>query len=71
MFQRANDIGVSAMNSESGLRRHDRDEKSSPIQLIWKDRTGVDRYVVSRSLDISASGMRIEIADAMRGCTPR
>jgi hypothetical protein len=57
------------MNNESGLRRHDRDEKSSPIQMVWKDRTGVDRYVVGRSLDISASGMRIEIADAIESHT--
>ncbi len=50
-------------NDTTGLRREDRDEKSSPVQLVWKDKTGVDRYVNGRSLDISPSGMRIEISE--------
>ena len=51
------------MSREGDLRRHSRAEKSSPIQLIWKDRSGVDKYVSGRSLDISPSGMRIEISE--------
>ena len=51
------------MSNEGTLRRHDRAEKSSPIQLIWKDRTGVDKYVTGRTLDISPSGLRIEISE--------
>ena len=51
------------MSNEGSLRRHDRSEKSSPIQLIWKDRTGVDKYVTGRTLDISPSGLRIEISE--------
>jgi hypothetical protein len=53
------------MSSEGNLRRHTRAEKSSPIQLVWKDRTGVDKYVMGRTLDISPSGMRIEISEAI------
>jgi hypothetical protein len=45
------------------LRRHARAEKSSPVQIAWKDRSGVDKYVMGRSLDISASGMRVEIPE--------
>jgi len=48
--------------SKGELRRHTRAEASSPVQLVWKDRGGQDRYVSGRSLDISPSGMRIEIS---------
>ena len=53
------------MADNTGLRREERTEKSSPVQLIWKDRTGTDRYVSGRSLDISSLGMRIEIGEAI------
>jgi hypothetical protein len=29
---------------------------------VWKDRTGEDKYVTGRSLDISASGLRVEVS---------
>ncbi|MGA2882196.1 MAG: PilZ domain-containing protein [Bryobacteraceae bacterium] len=51
------------MGKEGQLRRHERAQNSSPVQLVWKDRTGVDKYVSGRSLDISPSGMRIEIPE--------
>ena len=51
------------MGREENLRRHVRTEKSSPIQIAWKDRSGADRYVNGRSLDVSPSGMRIEISE--------
>lgn len=50
------------MSREGELRRHARAEKSSPVQMVWKDRAGVDRYVNGKSLDISAAGMRVEIS---------
>lgn len=53
------------MADNTGLRREERTEKSSPVQLIWKDRAGTDRYVSGRSLDVSASGMRAEIGEAI------
>jgi hypothetical protein len=51
------------MGHEGNLRRHVRTEKSSPIQIAWKDRSGADRYVNGRSLDVSPAGMRIEISE--------
>jgi hypothetical protein len=51
------------MNKEGGLRRHERDEKSSPVQMVWKDRSGVDKYVNGLSLDVSRSGMRVEVRE--------
>ena len=51
------------MSREGELRRHARAEKSSPIQLVWQDRKGVDRFVSGRSLDISPSGMRAEVSE--------
>jgi hypothetical protein len=51
------------MAREGELRRHARAEKSSPVQIVWKDRRGEDRYVNGRSLDISPSGMRVEISE--------
>jgi PilZ domain len=50
------------MSREGDLRRHARAEKSSPIQIVWQDRGGADRFVTGRSLDISPSGMRVEVS---------
>jgi hypothetical protein len=43
-----------------GMRRHERTVQSEPVQLIWKDRDGVDKYANARTLDVSELGMRIE-----------
>ena len=51
------------MGSEEHLRRHARAEKSSPVQIVWQDRTGADKYVNGKSLDVSSSGMRVEVAE--------
>jgi len=51
------------MSREGDLRRHARAEKSSPIQIVWQDRAGADRFVNGRTLDISPSGMRVEVSD--------
>lgn len=49
------------MSREGELRRHVRSEKSSPVQIVWHDR-GEDRFVSGRSLNISTSGMRVEVS---------
>jgi hypothetical protein len=51
------------MSREGELRRHTRAERSSPVQIVWKDRAGVDKYINGRSLDVSPSGMRVEISE--------
>jgi PilZ domain len=53
------------MSRDGELRRHTRAERSSPVQIIWKDRAGVDKYISGRSLDVSPSGMRVEISEAI------
>jgi hypothetical protein len=51
------------MSSEEHLRRHSRAPKSSPVQIIWQDRSGVDKYANGKSLDVSTSGMRVEVTE--------
>jgi len=51
------------MSREGELRRHMRKAKSSPIQIVWKDRAGIDRFVNGRTLDISLSGVRVEVPE--------
>jgi hypothetical protein len=53
------------MSRDGDLRRHARAEKASPVQVVWQDRSGVDRFVTGRSLDISPSGMRVEVSQAI------
>lgn len=50
------------MSCEGELRRHRRAEVSSPARIAWQDRGGVDRFVNGRTLNVSPSGMRIEVA---------
>ena len=45
------------------LRRHSRIEKSSPVRIVWQDRSGTGRLVNGRSLDISPSGIRVEVPE--------
>ena len=50
------------MSRDGELRRHTRAEKSSAVQIVWQDRSGEDRFVSGRSLNVSASGMRVEVS---------
>ena len=45
--------------TRSHLRRHDRVTVESPVQLLWKDRSGVDSSANGRTVDISDAGMRV------------
>ena|ERR1700733_449112 len=51
------------MSREGELRRHERDKNASPVQIVWQDRSGADRFVNGRSLDISPAGMRVEVSE--------
>ena len=53
------------MNPADKLRRHAREGDSSTVQLVWQDRSGTDKFVVGKSLDISPSGMRVEVSEAI------
>jgi hypothetical protein len=51
------------MSKEGELRRHARAARAAPVQIIWKDRNGEDKFVTGSTLDISESGMRIEVRE--------
>jgi hypothetical protein len=53
------------MSREGELRRHERADKSLPVQIIWQDRSGTDHFMNGRSLNVSASGMRVEVGERM------
>jgi PilZ domain len=53
------------MTHEGDLRRHSRSEKSSPVQIIWKDRHGTDKYVQGRIINVSESGIRVEVSEPL------
>jgi hypothetical protein len=53
------------MSDKGELRRHARSAKSAPVQLIWKDRQGIDRFINGRIVDVSESGIRVELNDPM------
>ena len=51
------------MAGKSKLRRHPRSEARSIVQLIWKDQLGNEKYTKARTLDVSESGMRVEVPE--------
>jgi hypothetical protein len=53
------------MANKGELRRHGRSEKSAPLQLIWKDRQGLDRFINGAIIDISESGVRVEVREPL------
>jgi hypothetical protein len=53
------------MSHEHDLRRHTRSAKSAPVQIIWKDRKGDDAFMNGRIIDVSESGMRVEVGDPL------
>jgi hypothetical protein len=53
------------VSDKGDLRRHARADKSAPLQLIWKDRQGLDRFINGRIIDISESGIRVEVAEPL------
>jgi hypothetical protein len=53
------------MGDKGELRRHTRSVKSAPLQLIWKDRQGLDRFITGSIIDISESGVRVELREPL------
>jgi PilZ domain len=53
------------MSDTDKLRRHARSDQSAPLQLIWKDRQGLDRFINGTIIDVSESGIRVELAEAL------
>src|ERR1700683_3661237 len=51
------------LNRKGELRRHERSITSAPVRITWQDQRGMDNFVNGRTLDISASGLRIEVPE--------
>jgi hypothetical protein len=51
------------MAEKGRLRRHPRNEVRSIVQLVWKDHLGNEKYTKARTLDVSESGMRVEVPE--------
>ena len=47
------------------MRRPGRINLSTPVAMTWADADGAARYARGRTLDLSASGMRIEVQNAL------
>ena len=53
------------MSSKGNIRRHSRADTAAPLQIIWKDHGGLDKFTNARALDVSESGMRIEVIEPL------
>jgi len=53
------------MANNGELRRHARAAKSAQVQLSWKDRQGVDRFMNGRVVDVSEAGIRVEVPEPL------
>jgi PilZ domain len=53
------------MSQKGDLRRHARADQSAPLQLIWKDRQGIDRFINGRIINVSESGIRVEVSEPL------
>jgi hypothetical protein len=51
------------MNQEGELRRHWRSTKSAPASIVWNDRVGGDKFINGRTVNVSESGLRIEVTE--------
>ena len=49
--------------SKGNMRRHERTVVRSLIQLMWRDPNGNEKYTNAHTIDISESGMRIEVPE--------
>jgi hypothetical protein len=45
------------------MRRQQRNEESAVVQVMWTDRLGNEKFANARTVDISESGMRIEVPE--------
>ena len=47
------------------MRRQDRIEVAVPVDVMWTDRQGHERFATASAIDISESGMRIQVPAAL------
>jgi len=51
------------MTDKGNLRRHHRTAARSIVKLMWKDPLGNEKFTNARTLDVSESGMRVEVPE--------
>ena len=51
------------MSDKGNLRRHNRTQAQSIVQLVWKDQLGNEKFTKARTLDVSESGLRMEVPE--------
>ncbi|HLK20626.1 MAG TPA: PilZ domain-containing protein [Bryobacteraceae bacterium] len=47
------------------MRRQARIEVAVPVDVMWTDRLGHERFATARSIDICESGIRIQVPEAL------
>jgi hypothetical protein len=53
------------LDKKGDLRRHPRSSISGQVQLSWTDRIGEQKFAYAQILDVSESGMRVELREAL------
>ena len=51
------------MADKGNLRRHSRMNAQCVVQLVWKDQLGNEKFTKARTLDVSESGLRLEVPE--------
>jgi len=51
------------MSQQGELRRHWRSIKSAPASIIWNESRGGDKFINGRTVNVSESGIRIEVTE--------
>jgi hypothetical protein len=51
------------MSRDGELRRHSRSTNSAPASIVWNDRGGGDKFINGRTVNVSESGIRIEVPE--------
>jgi hypothetical protein len=49
--------------AKGNMRRHDRTVVRTLVQLMWRDPNGTEKYTNAHTIDVSESGMRIEVPE--------
>jgi hypothetical protein len=47
------------------MRRQSRIEVAVPVDVMWTDRLGHERFATARSIDICESGIRLQVPEAL------
>ena len=47
------------------MRRQDRIQIEVPVDVMWTDRQGLERFATARSIDVCESGIRIKVPELL------